>query len=156
MTHNGYLPHLRCFTHVIYNWFAFRRDGLLFSPCSVNWSLLRLYCPVEERHGGIAPAKVWKIPRKLQHTPRTHPGQSFHRLLVKVAWGVFQRCVETTLERWSFMIFPCAEGSRKSIPRCHQVAQRALRWISSSPELRSTFMASWRSTKLTGNSGQCC
>ena len=45
-------------------------------------------------------------PRKLQHTPtpRAIPRSPFmkgipkYSLLVKVAWGVFQRCVETTLE----------------------------------------------------------
>ena len=48
-----------------------------------------------------------KIPRKLQHTLRAHPNQSpkkstmkgiplLYSLLVKVALGVFQRCVETT------------------------------------------------------------
>ena len=52
-------------------------------------------------------APVNTYPRKLQHTPRTHPKQSpvrqlwkesLHSLLVKVARGVFQRCGETTLD----------------------------------------------------------
>ena len=47
------------------------------------------------------------LPRKLQHTPRAHPRQSTwptmkgipaYSLLVKVARGVFQRCVEATLD----------------------------------------------------------
>jgi len=45
------------------------------------------------------------IPRQLQHTPGAHPRQSlpnYERIPFTACWdrlrGVFQRCVETTLE----------------------------------------------------------
>ena len=55
------------------------------------------------------PTRQQQLPRKLQHTPISHtPGnlpsqlwkESLYSPLVKVAWDVFQRCVETTLDLW--------------------------------------------------------
>jgi len=89
------------------------------------------WTPTETTFWGCDVSGNHHIPRKIQHTPISHPTQlwkiSLHSLLVEVARGVFQRCVETTLD-W-------CKATTQSISKTNSPRNRLP--SSSSPALRS-------------------